>query len=702
MPCVPRIEQLCAVCRDGVGTVSFITLPPSTCKVCVSAPEEPPIEMAESRPRLLHIVRVPCPEPERSFTVSVHAVADDGGEASAATTLTTACRPPTWPPLSLPLETISTDSGGDLGRLPTTFGLPLPEGAVYTPHHCRLRRAGAPDVLAQLRPLAHWPDGSVRWVLVDAPGMAETAVFAPGVAPPAGGLQIWDGTDCVAIDAGPLKVEVQRDSGEGLCLYLRDGAGTWQSVLANPEFLAETAAGGPLFAAMTEDVRLEEAGPWRAVIRFRVPYTDSSGIAHLCSSVRLHVYAGHPCIRLEHRLEVISHGQGQTTEETPPVLQLRALVLNLPLTGVAGKQRLEHTPSAEAPAADSGNCRDRVWDCLLTSGTNCRLGIGLRAAWHRYPQAVEVDAGGVRVELLAARGAVQHAAHAPSQAGGEYALVTGQALTSDLLLYLPPTALATEEQSSQPFRVRPAAADDPAAAFFTWFATPTCILPPADAGVRHVALDPFIPYEFDLPCARRAWRCLQDAAVALQVPANPGLSCPPEKEVKDELLTACREFYSRTWAWLLPLLHDGARRLADSGTVNYARQPEHIGAQRPGAAARHVLSRYRERPDPVWRDGDGSSPAQARIAGLLLHGLMTGDAAVLESLAKTRAWLLDDRWFDVTGDWQQAYIMPHLTHLLLLGEVFGDPHVLTAAAALIRCHWLRQATGTAPAPARPE
>ena len=64
--------------------------------------------------------------------------------------------------------------------------------------------------------------------------------------------------------------------------------------------------GVTLHSGEVEDLLLEEVGAERAVIRYRVPHRDGTGVAHLRSTVRVHVYAGQPFVKLPHRLEVIS------------------------------------------------------------------------------------------------------------------------------------------------------------------------------------------------------------------------------------------------------------------------------------------------------------------------------------------------------------------------------------------------------------
>ena len=55
-----------------------------------------------------------------------------------------------------------------------------------------------------------------------------------------------------------------------------------------------------------EEVRIEEAGPRRLVIRAEMPVADPRGAEHLRATVLVHLYAGQPFLTLAHRLVVVS------------------------------------------------------------------------------------------------------------------------------------------------------------------------------------------------------------------------------------------------------------------------------------------------------------------------------------------------------------------------------------------------------------
>src|SRR4051812_301844 len=59
------------------------------------------------------------------------------------------------------------DSPGTSSAQPITVGLPLPRSLLADPRDWQLTDAAGSPVPVQTEPLARWPDGSVRWLLID-------------------------------------------------------------------------------------------------------------------------------------------------------------------------------------------------------------------------------------------------------------------------------------------------------------------------------------------------------------------------------------------------------------------------------------------------------------------------------------------------------------------------------------------------------
>ncbi|MDE2800786.1 MAG: hypothetical protein OXI94_19135, partial [Gemmatimonadota bacterium] len=63
--------------------------------------------------------------------------------------------------------TVQEESGIERRAWPVTRGVPLPQGDVAECADLWLEDARGRSVPLQSRSLSHWPDGSIKWVLVD-------------------------------------------------------------------------------------------------------------------------------------------------------------------------------------------------------------------------------------------------------------------------------------------------------------------------------------------------------------------------------------------------------------------------------------------------------------------------------------------------------------------------------------------------------
>ena len=68
--------------------------------------------------------------------------------------------------LTIPLH-VTEPLGLARSRFPVTRGIPLPEGTVREPADATLIDAAGREAPVQTRRLTRWPDGSVKWLLVD-------------------------------------------------------------------------------------------------------------------------------------------------------------------------------------------------------------------------------------------------------------------------------------------------------------------------------------------------------------------------------------------------------------------------------------------------------------------------------------------------------------------------------------------------------
>src|SRR5574340_108489 len=262
------------------------------------------------------------------------------------------------PPNTPPGEGVVFRVGGPagLGReaWPVTVGVPLRQGEVKLVGELGLVGPGEAPLPCQLEALAYWPDGSVKWALVDAqPELAREhgalLSLRKGASVPAPAIRVVasETPTGVRVVTGPLAFEIDRDgsgfidrawldvNGDGHFddseLVVGEGAGR-RSVL---DFVrSDVYSTGDHDIRGTRDeseVRIEEltierAGPLRAVVLIRGTYRNRVASPF---TLRLEAFAGKPWVRAQHTFTYTMDPQGEF---------LTAMGLALPLR-MSGGQR---------------------------------------------------------------------------------------------------------------------------------------------------------------------------------------------------------------------------------------------------------------------------------------------------------------------------------------------------------------------------
>lgn len=332
-----------------------------------------------------------------------------------------------------------------------TSGVPLPRGALRDPARVRLWRDPT-EISVQTRATAYWPDRSIKWLLLTFPtdaaavsggaGEGQTLRFdltrrdgsktayrleygdAVRAGQPQAALAARQQADVVQIDTGPLQIAV----GEGRrwlrSVKLRgremlgpDEARSFVDFLrTDPTYPCMTAqAQGALDdgAFTAQSVRLEEAGPLRAVVRLE-GMTSAQEPTRII--LRLEAFAGRSTVRLFHTAEFL--------HKDPRVAFIRRMGVELPLGGLqqarvtvgaqdgptslasgvrAGLRQHSHLGfEAWHQAADerflrvdqTGH-RSRGW--LDLSGSQGGVAVVLRDMWQQFPNELVADVSGNRL-----------------------------------------------------------------------------------------------------------------------------------------------------------------------------------------------------------------------------------------------------------------------------------------------------------------
>src|SRR5712664_2707385 len=206
------------------------------------------------------------------------------------------------PPLAVPLA-LEESAGVARHAWPASASVPLPRGRVQSPDKLWLAAPGGRAAPLQARALERWPDGSVRWLLLDfladvPAGKVATFTLRDGAPPaPASGarVRLAAGRDGArVIDSGALRVTVPA-RGEALLADLAAGPVRLAGAVPLPALAVDGAPGG---APSHEGVTVETEGAVRTEVLVTGRYP--AGIAY---EVRIAAFAGQPFLRLQHTIK---------------------------------------------------------------------------------------------------------------------------------------------------------------------------------------------------------------------------------------------------------------------------------------------------------------------------------------------------------------------------------------------------------------
>ena len=683
--------------------------------------------------------------PGQPYRIEVEA-REPGGEVSRASVGLPAAAPIVESgaaELTIPIEVVDCGRDDSTGAescragapagMPLTFAVPLPRGALRVPA-ARVSFAGpAADPggqEAQVRVHARWPDGSARWALLD--------VGCPGGALPASGVVRLAGADAAAADAAGdlswsqedgavsagnrhLRVSVRRGGRLFEHIQMRRGEG-WTTIVSGGGWHGALGSGLPLASQPVQEVRIEEAGRRRLVIRAEVPVADPQGVQHLRATVLVHLYAGQPFLKLVQRLVVVTplagaamHGdlahleeQGAAGDdvdgadhERASLVRVRSLELRLPwqpvqAAAIAGGETASPRPGAPVRVAHE---HDRAY--LVESGGEARTVAGhasgrvairseagpcllaVRDFWERYPKAVRCDPDAVAVELLPALGAVELPDYEREwhrlyfwldRPSGCYRIKAGSALTTEVLL-----CFADDAECQT-------AAD--------WFQGQMAVRSDFDYVQGTGALEPLAakqesphpPYERMVDRALSEW--LEHRSTRHEVGfMNFGDTFKGgaesggfwENNEYDAPYCHLTEFLRGGDPRWVSLGYEAARHLLDIDTCNFSRDPGQVGAQvthMPGHVGGYLPPFFRSK-----MSGSSTMPSHMWVQGPVLHFLLTGDPFAAEVLEHTARWMTANlRHFSIGNARECGW---QLTHLCALDRMGDDPRYLNAAAIIV-------------------
>ena len=377
----------------GYAYLTWVTTWDSRCTVEYWAEGGQAETVEETRAWTNHRVKLDGLMPDATYRWRLSAAGRHGRPvASGAHSFTTSPAPA--PVGSAAYERLDLSVRGAEGRrltAPVTSGVPFPEGVLASSENLRMRDRESGVVPLQARTLGRWPDGTVKWALLDfqaAPASGSVCILEYGsdVARDdrRSSLMVDDGAAAVTIDTGRLTITVDKLRSVPFARILRDGrpyVGRAAAALrANGvEYLGSNAA--------PDVVDIEEAGPLRCVVRVEGDHVSERGEALFRSVFRLHAYAGLPFVRLDHTF-VNSNTDRQFTD-----IDSMFVRFDLPH---GDRRATELTQTHDNRAVVDGEIRETRLDGTVRAGD---VEVAVVDFWQQYPKSLSVDEQSVTVGI---------------------------------------------------------------------------------------------------------------------------------------------------------------------------------------------------------------------------------------------------------------------------------------------------------------
>jgi|GEM_PF-2241467 len=207
---------------------------------------------------------------------------------------------------------LSTGSYIPYSNVPAAMGVSLPEGALTEVSGVRATDAAGKPHPAQATALGWWPDGSVKWALIElpadvpaAPPKAEASYRVrfgeqPGLA---GDVTCAEDADGITARNGRLALRFDKRRFSLFREVLVDGKPIIREGDAG-DIVIEDGAGKRYYASMAADYRaeIEHAGSVRTTVRLSGKHTAPDGSAFLHFRLRVSIFHNCPDVLIEHQL----------------------------------------------------------------------------------------------------------------------------------------------------------------------------------------------------------------------------------------------------------------------------------------------------------------------------------------------------------------------------------------------------------------
>ena len=318
--------------------------------------------------------------------------------------------------------TVSDATGIARVREAVCSGVPFAQGTLSVGQSMHVRIPGGETIPTQTKVLGTWPDGTVKWLLVqflaDCPANTDrTYHFVPGDSPPPRTpLKIDEQPNEIIVDTGPVRLTIPKNDLALLgSVWLQEDDDSRQLLLdgSTMRFVLADGTVHDSSGSRPETITIEETGPVRATVHLVGWLQDAAGHRAYKLDTRMRFYAGQSYLKAE--LTFVCLGQPELHEvkeiavELNPKLGMRQRFM-LPVDSGIGEGLVADGQTALLAANANMVCKSGPGDApvqaaeklngwAVLAGGRGRFGTAVRDFWQLGPKAIELAAGQVKLAL---------------------------------------------------------------------------------------------------------------------------------------------------------------------------------------------------------------------------------------------------------------------------------------------------------------
>ena len=214
--------------------------------------------------------------------------------------------PPVTGPESIVLQLVTPDGKAPSQprrREPLTIGLPIARGACRAENHITVRMPDGTPLPSQVRVTDRWPDGSIRWAVLDTQADVPTSspqivvdIGAPASPAQHHAIRVTEDAASIIVDTGSTEFTIAR-SGQQLFTHVRvAGRESIDCQLTGFRLQDGSGANSPI---VIQAATVEAQGPVRTVVRVEgIAQLQSDERASVRMTCRLHFFLGSAAVRM--------------------------------------------------------------------------------------------------------------------------------------------------------------------------------------------------------------------------------------------------------------------------------------------------------------------------------------------------------------------------------------------------------------------